>query len=107
MLVEPAEALVPEASVRLHPVRDLAQGSRLEPAEAPLRVRALRDQARPLENLEVLRDGRLRHLERLGQLPHGRLAVGQAGQDGAPGGVGESREDAAQAIKLEAWMGDP
>src|SRR5712691_10421876 len=38
--IEPIEALVPEPPVLLHPVVDLFERARLEPARAPLRVAA-------------------------------------------------------------------
>ena len=71
---------------------------RLDAARAPLRVAAAGDQAGALEHLQVLRDGRLAHVERLGELVHGRLAEGQPREDRAARGVGQCEEGRVQAV---------
>ena len=52
-LVEPIEALRPEAGIVLQPFRDFAQGRRIEPARPPLRLAATLDKPRLLEHLQV------------------------------------------------------
>src|SRR6266852_6999589 len=51
---ELVEAFFPVAPVVLDPVGDVLEGIRLEPAGPPLRLAAALDEARALEDLEVL-----------------------------------------------------
>src|SRR5207302_4942696 len=81
VLLEPVIALFPETAVRLHPVRDFLERPRLEPGRAPLALPASGDQSGTFENLEVLRNGRQAHRERLGQLGDRSLASGETRQD--------------------------
>ncbi|BDZ46810.1 hypothetical protein GCM10025866_27190 [Naasia aerilata] len=60
--------------------------------------RAPADQARALQHLEMLRDGRLAHVEGLRKFGDGRVAQCEALQDGAAGGIRERGEDVVQAI---------
>src|SRR5688572_16041277 len=55
VITQAVEALVPEAAVGLHPVRDVLESVRPQPAGPPLGRAAARDEARALEYLEVLR----------------------------------------------------
>src|SRR5260221_6565321 len=64
--VESIESLLPQPAVVLDPVGDLLQGLRREPARPPLGVSCALDEACPLQDLQVLRDGRQAHLERRG-----------------------------------------
>ena len=57
-----------------------------------------RDQPGSLQHLEVLRDRRLRHRERRAQVAHRQVALGEAGEDRAAGGIGEGAEDGAQLV---------
>src|SRR5215510_11241309 len=70
VVVQTVEALLPVAAVALHPVGDLLERLRLQPAGPPLRLAPARDQSRVLQYPEVLRNCRKTHLERLGQLPN-------------------------------------
>src|SRR5256885_16667960 len=83
--VEAVEALVPEDPVALHPFRGLAQPVGLQPGRTPLRVAAAGDETGLLEDLEMLRDGRQRHVEWLCELCHGRLPGRQPGEGRPPG----------------------
>ncbi len=65
----------------------VAKRRRLQPRGPQLRGAAARDQAGALEHLEVLRDRLHADRERLGELAHGRLSLGQAGR-GWPAGSG-------------------
>src|SRR4249920_481933 len=74
--VEPLEAGLPILAIALEPFGGLGHWPGLEPARPPLRVLAGRDEPGPLQHLEVLRDRRLAHVERLGQLRDRGLAPG-------------------------------
>ena len=58
------------------------------------------DEPGMLEHFQVLRYGGHGHLERFGEFRDGGLAGNQASQDGAPSGIGEGREGAAEVIVL-------
>src|SRR5712691_3529784 len=89
------ETLLPVAPVVLDPFGDVPEWSRLEPAGPPLRLATALDQAGALEDLEVLGDGRKADVEGLGQFQNRSFARGEAREDRAPRGIGESREGAA------------
>src|SRR5438105_9932286 len=98
MLVEPIEALLPEDAVALHPLGGLPEPVRFEPGRAPLGVPSPRDESRALEDLEVLRDRRERHVEGLRQLRDRSLARGQPREDRPPGRIGDGRERRAEPV---------
>src|SRR5262249_37149597 len=89
ILVQTVETLLPVAAIAPHPVGDLLERPRRDPAGPPLGVAPPLNQSRLLQHLEVLRDGGKTHLERLGQLPDRRLAFGQTLQDRAPSRIGD------------------
>src|SRR5688572_25542840 len=68
IVTQAIEPRIPEPAVILEPVCNLAQWVRLEPARTPLRRAAARDQSGALQHLEMLRNPRKAHVERLGQL---------------------------------------
>src|SRR6266571_817677 len=92
VLVQPVVALLPEAAVRLGPLGYLLQRPRFEPGRPPLTLPSPRDQTRPLQHLQMLRDRRQAHLERFCQLGHCGLPRRQACEDCPPRGVGEGPE---------------
>jgi hypothetical protein len=92
VVIQPIEALVPELAVPLHPIGDLVQRSRLQPARPPLCLSSLRDQPGSLQHLEVLGDGGQAQGEGLGQLVDRGLALGEPRQDRSPRGIGERRK---------------
>ncbi len=98
IVVQAIQALLPEAAIMLEPPSGILERARFEPARAPLRLAPARDQTGALEYLEMLGDGRKAHLERLGQLRHRRLARGEAGENRAPGGIGERGEGSAELV---------
>src|SRR3954452_3203751 len=98
--VESVHAGLPGALARLHPVDRLVEGVGLHAARPQLGVAAARDQSGALEHLEVARDRRQAHRERLRQLADGRLALRQAGQDRAARRVGERGEGEAELVGL-------
>src|SRR5471030_393303 len=97
--VQTVEPLFPDHAVVLDPVRDLLERLRREPAGTPLRLAAAGDEARALQHLEVLGDGRLAHVERPGQLSDVGLARREACQDRPPGGIGEGGKGSAQRVR--------
>src|ERR1043165_2274110 len=106
VVVEAIEALLPKLFVAIDPVGGVFQRRRLEVAAAPLRVARAGDEAGALEDLEVLRHGGEAHVERGGELGDGRLAGREAGQDRAPGRVGEGGEGVAELVvgHLTVWL---
>src|SRR5262245_33321190 len=93
--VEPA---FPEAAVRFQPVADRHQRRQAQLARAALGIPATRDQARLLQDPDMLGDGADGHSERLGEFGHRRLTAREPGQDSAAGWVGESGEGRAEVI---------
>ena len=94
------EALVialPELAVALQPLGCFRERLRLELSRPPLRVTAARNQAGPLQHLEVLGDRRLTDRERLRQLRNRRLTRGEPGKDRPPGRVRERCERSVKA----------
>ena len=91
-LVETIEPGLPHLAVPFDPVGHFFQRRGLETAGAPLRVASARDQAGPLEHLQVFRDRRHAHVERLRELGDRRLAGGETGENGAAGRVGQGAE---------------
>src|SRR5688500_13817488 len=96
--IETTEAFFPEASIRFHPVVDILEWSRLEPARSPLRLAAAHYETRVLENLQVLRDRRKAHVERFREIVHRCLALRQPCEDCSPRGIGQRRKRRAQVI---------
>src|ERR671914_2331640 len=95
---EPVHPGLPRPLARLPPLNRLVERVGLQPARPPLSLPAADDQSRALEHLEVARDRRQAHRERLRQLLDGRLALGETGQHGAARRVGESGEGQAELI---------
>src|SRR5438105_12637280 len=98
VIVQAIEAFVPESAVAVDPVGDVLERPGFEPARPPLRLAAARDQPGAFQYLEVLGDRRQAHRERRGKLRDRSLAQRQARKYGAPGGIGERRKCAAEAI---------
>src|SRR5215212_5020160 len=98
MRVEAVDALSPDGAVALDPGVGLVERLGAERGGPCLSRPPPRDQAGPLEHLQVPRDRRLAHRKRLGELLHGRLALREAGDDRATGGIGERAEDQAELV---------
>src|ERR1700704_992514 len=81
IVVQAVEALLPEAAIALEPVVDVLQRARLDAAGPPLLLAASCDQARALQDLEMLGHGGKAHVERLGELRDRGLAQRQPRQD--------------------------
>src|SRR6266542_3270541 len=71
VLVQPIVTLLPEATVPLGPLGNLLERLRPQPGGTPLPLPAPRDEPGALQHLQVLRDRRQAHLERLRQLGDG------------------------------------
>src|SRR6266540_341867 len=96
VLVKPVVGLFPEPPVPLGPLGNLLERSRLQAGRPPLPLPAPRDEPGALQHLEVLRDRRQAHLERLRQLGDGSLPRRQSGEDRPARGIRERPEGAVQ-----------
>src|SRR4249920_3334911 len=85
--VQPVESALPELAIPLHPAGHVAQPLRVQMAGTPLRVPALDHETRLLEHLEVLGHPRQAHVEGPRELRHGRVTLGQPGEDRPSGRV--------------------
>ena len=99
VLAEPVERALVEVAVVLEPGADVGERGGSQVRRPLLRAAAARHQARSFEHLEVLahrlqRDRR----EQRGDLVDGRVALGQPGEDGPAGRVGERPERDAQRV---------
>src|SRR5579871_78681 len=103
---QPIEARVPELAVPVGPRRDLLERRGIELARARLRFSTAPDQARTLEDAQVLAYCRTAHVERSRQLLHIRGARRQPLQDRAAGRIGERSERLAQCVGLHLtrWL---
>src|SRR5688572_24612259 len=96
--VESLVALVPEFPEIAGPLGHILERRCLEPARAPLCIPAPRDQTRPLQHTQVLRDRGTAHREWLGELLHRRFSRCQSREDGATRRIGEGGEGDAELI---------
>src|SRR4051812_22930754 len=104
--VESVHPGLPRPLARLHPLHCLVERLCLQPARSPLSVPAADDQSGALEHLEVARDRRQAHREGLRQLVHGRLALGETGDDRAARRIGQSGEGEAELVgrHVTVWL---
>ena len=98
VVVQAVEACFPVASVAFEPLGDVPEGCGGKVAGSPLRMAAALDEACTLEHLEVLRDRRKAHRERLRELGDGGVAVRERGQDRPSGGIRERCEGGAERV---------
>jgi hypothetical protein len=98
VIVEAAEARLPQAPVLINPVGDVFQGGGLQTARAPLGFTSPRDEPGPFEHFEVLGDGGKAHLERLGEFGDRGLPRGESRQDGSARRIGQRRERPIQQV---------
>src|SRR5437660_9146927 len=104
VVIEAVKAFLPEAAVAIEPVVDAFEGRGLDPTGPPLRRATARDQAGPLQHLEMFGNGRAADVEGLGKLGYRSLAQGQPRQDGTAGGIGERRKGGAEGIGRHGVM---
>src|SRR6266496_4144942 len=95
---QPVEALLPVPPIVLDPLGDALERIRLEPAGSPLRLAAALDQARALQNLEVLGHGGQAHVERLGQFQDRAFPRGEAQADAHVGEAVEAPAESAHQV---------
>src|SRR5438552_8315725 len=95
--VELLEFAFPDLPIALQPFVRFGERSDLDPARPSLGGTAARNQLRTLQYLEVLGNGGLAHLERLGQLGHRGVALGKTRENRSSCGIGERREGYIQA----------
>ena len=96
--VEALEVGFPDAAVLLEPFGGVSDRLGFEAAGASLGVATSRDEAGTLEDFEVLRDGGLGHGKGFDQLVDGGIAGGEAGEDSAASGIGESGESGVELV---------
>ena len=92
MTIEGIELRVPEAAVAGDPFRGAREWCGGEAAAMDAAVALAHEQARTLEDAEVLRDGRERHVEGLRQLGHRGFGHGEPRQHRAARGIGQRAE---------------
>src|SRR6516164_2234791 len=107
VVVHPVEAGLPDGPVAFGPGRDLLQWCRVQGARSVLGLPAPRHQPSAFQHLDVFRDGRKPHLERLGELVDGRSALGETGEDRSPGRVGQCGERLAEPVLVDRRRHDP
>ena len=88
--------MFPENAVSLDPRRSVLNWLGSEPAAVYAAVFFTREQARAFEHAQVLGNGGERHTERFRQVGHRGLALRQARENGAAGGIGERRKSGVQ-----------
>src|SRR5215204_325766 len=98
VVAETIEGALPEAAIAGEPVGGRLEGVALQPRRSQLRAAPPCDQAGALEHLQMLGDRLHGDGERLRQLVHGRLALREPRQDGAPRRIGQGRERGAQLV---------
>src|SRR4051812_6594823 len=98
MAFEIVQAAIPELAEGLDELGDVLHCSGRQPARAALRVAAMLDQAGGLEDLEMLRDGRLAEREGGGEFRHGSFAEREARQHRTASGIAERGEGGAEPV---------
>src|SRR6187431_62632 len=88
----------PRRLSRQHPLHRVVERVSLQPARPPLSLPAAHDQPRVLEHFEVARNRRKTHRERLRQLVHGRLALGESGHDRTACRISKGSEGDAELV---------
>src|SRR4029453_17880665 len=106
--LEAIEPPFPDLAIALGPVGHFLQRAGFEPARAPLRFAAARDESRPLEHTQMLRDGGQAHVERRGELAHRALTRHELRQNRAACRVGQGGKREAQRgaghLYLTNWL---
>src|SRR5260370_16042559 len=105
IIVEAIEVLVPEAAEISEPAIDRPKRDRRDPARTPLRLAAARDQAGMFQHLEMFRDRRKAHIERLGKLRHRGFPERPPPQDGPPGRIGQGRRSRGWPVGRAPFFG--
>src|SRR5215470_8923357 len=101
VVVHLVEAGLPDGPVTFSPSRDLLKWCRVQGARSVLGSLTPHHQPGPFQHLDVFRDRRKRHLERLGELVDGRPAFCETGEDRSPGRVGQGGEGLAEPVLVD------
>jgi hypothetical protein len=96
--IEIVEPVFPLLAKGLHPVGNILESRRHQPAWSPLRVTPAFDETRVLQHLEMLGDRRLAEFERRQQFRYRRFARRETGQDRSSRGIGKGREGSVQPV---------
>src|SRR3984957_4425629 len=96
--VEIVQTALPLLAEGLDPVGNVLHRKRGKSARTSLCIAPTLDEARMLEHLEVLRDGRLTEFKRLHQLRNGGFTLRQPGEDRSPGWIAEGLEGCIERI---------
>src|SRR5262245_1277680 len=107
ILVQTVEAFFPVTAIAPHPVCDLLERPRRDPAGPPLGVAPTLDQSRLLTHLKVIRNGRKAHRELLGQLSDRSLALGHTPEDRASCRIGDGGKCDTELIKSHYGVKPP
>lgn len=98
MGVETVEAVRPFGVGAAEPVVHREQALELKPRGAALTIACPADEAGPLQDLQMLGDGRLGQRRGLCKLHNPRLTRGQPLEDSPTGGIGKGGEGAAEGV---------
>ena len=90
--IEPLEVRFPDCPIPFEPGTRLGKRASVDPPGPALRVLADADQPCPLEDLQVLGDGRLAHVERRRELGDRRVTEGETREDRPSRRIGERQE---------------
>src|SRR5439155_16985621 len=101
VVVHSVEAGFPDGPVLLGPRRNRLEWCGVEGARSVLGALAPCDQPRPFEHLDVLRDGRQRHVEGLGEVVDVCFALREARQNRSPRRVGQRGEGLAESVLVD------
>src|SRR6266436_164057 len=99
IFVQTVKTFGPEPLVVRQPFSDILERRGANTAWPPLRLARACYQTSVFQNLEVAGNGGHTHGKGRRQFCHRSLAAGQAGEDGAAGGVGERSEGGAQMVR--------
>src|SRR6267143_447304 len=98
IVIQAVKALRPEPPVVRHPVGDVLERTGSDPAGPPLGLAPAANQTGVFQHLKVSGDSWHAHRKGRSQFRDGGLAGGQAREDGAASGVGESGEGSAEMV---------
>src|SRR5262249_2956664 len=101
VVVHPVETGLPDGPVAFGPSRDLLEWCRVQGARSVLGSLTPHHQPGPFQHLDVFRDRRKCHLERLGELGDGRAAFCETGEDRSPRRVGQGGEGLAEPVLVD------
>jgi hypothetical protein len=104
--VETSKAVLGDEAVAVDPGGQSLEGGRLEVHRTALGVPRTGDQAGEFEDLDVFGDGLLGDGKGLGELVDGRVAAGEAGDNGAANWIGQRQEGAVEQVGVRR-IGQP